>query len=90
LPWKRKGSSEESRLPNSKQFEQAAQLHKLGPLPLAYFLAEIEAGADINETLSRFLKLTPLMVAGVGADRADATATAAAAALAYVPPRGNA
>jgi hypothetical protein len=78
-----------TRLPNSKQFEQAAQLHKLGPLPLAYFLAEVAGGADVNETLSRFLKLSPLMVAGVGADRADATATAAAAALTYIP-EGNA
>jgi hypothetical protein len=79
-----------SRLPNSKQFEQAAQLHKLGPLPLAYFLAELAGGADVTETLSRFLKLSPEIVCSVGADSDSATATAAAAALSYLPPRGNA
>jgi hypothetical protein len=82
-----------NRLPNSKrdEFEKAAaRLHALGPLVLAHFLIEIEAGGDVTETLSRYLKLTPELVASVGADSFDATATAAAAALGYIPSRGNA
>jgi hypothetical protein len=73
-----------------KRKREAAKLHDLGPIVLSYFLAELANGADFSETLDRYLKLSPEIVRSVGADSADATATAAAAALAYVPPRGNA
>lgn len=78
-------------MPSDEIETAAAQLHELGPLVLGYFLAELVAGADLNEALGRYLsRLTPELVASVGADSADASSTAAIAALAYVPGRGNA
>jgi hypothetical protein len=79
-----------NRLPDGKLIKSAERLHALGSLPLAYFLAELAAGGDLNETLAQYLALTPELVQGVGADSVDASATAAAAALGYVPPRGRA
>jgi hypothetical protein len=81
-----------NRLPHSKreQLKQSAErLHALGPLSLGYFLIEIAEGRNVEDALRRYLVLTPDLVQGVGADRADAEATARAAALAYVPPRGR-
>jgi hypothetical protein len=65
----------------------AAQLHALGPLPLAYFLAEIFEGRDLKETLSRYTALDPRVLRELGADTVDAEATAESAALLYVPRR---
>lgn len=70
--------------------QSAARLHALGPLPLAYFLAEIARGRDPSETLNRYAAMSPEQVRAVGADTVDATTTAAASALAYMPPTGSA
>jgi hypothetical protein len=80
-------------LPPGKRDElkqSAALLHQLGPLTLGYFLIEISEGRDISEALSRYLALTPELLQRVGADHADAEATAQAAALAYSRTRGRA
>jgi hypothetical protein len=82
-----------NRLPHSKRDElkqSAERLHALGPLSLGYFLIEIAEGRNVEDALSRYLVLTPELVRGAGADRLEATATQAAAALAYMPPRGRA
>ena len=39
--------------------QSAARLHALGPLPLAYFLAEIARGRDLSETLGRYALCLP-------------------------------
>jgi len=46
-----------------------ARLHALGPAPLAYFLAEIEGGADIRGTLETYAALPAEFIAAFGGDR---------------------
>jgi len=43
-----------------------AKLHALGPAPLAHFVAEIEAGADINATLEQYARLPADFVRAYG------------------------
>jgi hypothetical protein len=47
--------------------DEAARLHQLGPLPLAYFLAELAEGRDLAETLRRYTALDPETVRTLGA-----------------------
>jgi hypothetical protein len=46
-----------------------AKLHMLGPAPLAHFVAEVEAGADINATLEQYALLRADFVRPYGGDR---------------------
>jgi hypothetical protein len=49
---------------------QAIALHQLGPRPLAEFIAEIIARhPDLQERVDAYLRLTPEVLAAVGADR---------------------
>ena len=81
------------RLPEGKRekIKQSAELlHQLGPLALSYFIIEVAEGRDIDEALTEYAALDLAILRVVGADSFDAEATAQAAALAYVPPRGQA
>jgi hypothetical protein len=83
-----------TRLPEGKREElkqSAEQFHQLGPVALGYFIIEIAEGRDVTETLARYLsKLTPKLLQAIGADQWDAEATAQAAALGYIDPKGRA
>ena len=46
-----------------------AKLHALQPAPFAYFLREIEAGADVRVTLEAYAKLDPKFIRAHGGDR---------------------
>jgi hypothetical protein len=51
------------------RLQRAALLHGLGPAPLAYFLREIEAGADVLATLEIYAALPADLIAAYGGDR---------------------
>jgi hypothetical protein len=44
-------------------------LHRLGPSPLFHFLAEIERGASIQDTLETYGRLPVEFVRALGGDR---------------------
>jgi hypothetical protein len=46
-----------------------SHLHRLGPSPLFRFLAEIEAGANIQDTLETYGRLPVEFVRALGGDR---------------------
>jgi hypothetical protein len=46
-----------------------ATLHALGPAPFAYFLQEIEAGADVLVTLEEYAALPAEFIRALGGDR---------------------
>jgi hypothetical protein len=41
-------------------------LHRLGPAPLAHFIREVEAGANIDATLAEYAELDPSFVRAYG------------------------
>jgi hypothetical protein len=43
-------------------------LHALGPAPFAYFLREIEAGADVDVTLEEYAALPAEFIRALGGD----------------------
>jgi hypothetical protein len=46
-----------------------AKLHALRPAPFAYFLREIEAGADVGATLKEYAALPAEFIRALGGDR---------------------
>lgn len=53
---------------NIRRERLVAALHRLGPAPLAYFLAEIERGADIDRTLEIYARLPADFISAYGGD----------------------
>jgi hypothetical protein len=51
---------QQPRIPRERLNNLAGRLHDLGPRPLAEFLAEIEAGANLHERLQRYSELWAL------------------------------
>jgi hypothetical protein len=54
----------------------AAALHELGPRPIYEFLREIEAGADVRETLEIYARLPSAFIRANCADKFQAAAFA--------------
>lgn len=55
--------------PSPRDRRDAEAIHNLGPLPLAYFIAEVRAGASIDEAIRRYAGLPAAFIAAYGADR---------------------
>ncbi len=56
-------------IPSPRLRRQAEAIHRLGPRPLASLLAEIVAGAPIEERLEIYSRLPAELIVAYGSDR---------------------
>ncbi len=56
-------------IPSLRLRRCAETMHQLGPLALAYFVAEVRAGADVDAALEQYVALPADLIAAYGADR---------------------
>lgn len=69
-------------IPTPRMRRLAEKIHELGPLPLAYMLAELAAGAEVVATAEGYARLPGSFIRAYGADRDRTTLVAIKGGLA--------